>query len=232
MRLSVKGQPPPMFNSWEHTGDKSRRRQTLNFHDFLLLNTLAPAYHAGFGYISNEQYADDETSPLTVGATAFPNIATADDDDDSGYQVMIDLEEAEKAAKECKLSHKTVIVRSGPRGERGWDSKPSLVKRTCFDNEELDIPEALNWYELPTRPGKSKDFVGPLSERPYIHVIDPYDEIELRSEEKDERLTIDDVLFACRGLCCGPDRSVGEFAVLSDDGSTLMLQAEIDNWST
>ena len=74
--------------------------------------------------------------------------------------------------------------------------------------------------------------VGPLSERPYIRVTNLYEQIELMSDIKGAPISIDDILFANRGLFCGPDRSIDGFTVLEDNGSTLTLLLEVDNWST
>jgi hypothetical protein len=65
-----------------------------------------------------------------------------------------------------------------------------------------------------------------------ITVTDIVSNIEISSEKKDEPITIGDILFASRALCIGPDRSVDQYQVLSDDGITLILFADIDNWST
>lgn len=215
------------FLSWDSNGTKAGYRQTLKFEDLLTLNMLARSYHAGFGYDMEKQYSH-EPDALIMGSMLYPDLVSWDEEDD-GYTSEINLEEAERMAKEYKLLHKKIILRLTPPGESAWNELPSPTKRTWFDDHDV-VQKKMDWYELPVRSlKKGKPFVGPLSERPYIQVTEPYEEIEINKEGP---VTIDDILFASRGLCCGPDRSVEEYRVLSDDGSVLMLQAEIDNWST
>lgn len=159
-----------------------------------------------------------------------------DESEDNGKMVIINLETAKNTGKEYLLRHKTIVLRLNTR-ENGsnWTSKPKKVKKTWFRDKEAKI--AKFWYNLPKDKFESElrgqvEFVGPLSSRKYIHIIDTFEEIELRSDEKGSQLTIDDVLFACRGLCADDTRSVESFNVLSDNGSTLLLKANIDNFST
>lgn len=216
------------FLSWSSDGEKVDYSQTLEFKDLLTLNMLARSYHAGFGYDMEQQYSD-ESDALVMGSMLYPALVSWDQGDDDNYISEINLKEAERMAKTYKLHHKKIILRLTPPGVGAWRSLPSPTRRTWFDSSDV-VAKAVDWYELPSRPhGRGKSFVGPLSDRPYIQVIEPYEEIEIN---KDGPVTIDDILFASRGLCCGPDRSVHEYRVLSDDGSTLMLEAEIDNWST
>lgn len=163
----------------------------------------------------------------------YPEIVTCEKQE-SEYDVAFNLSETEKFAKNNKLSHKTIIICLDFRSQ--WDHKPRKVKKTHFDNENV-VQKRCDWYELPARISKSSfepniSFVGPLSERPYIRVVDSYNEVKILSEKKGSQITVDDVLFASRALCGDATRSVDSYTVLSDNGSTLKLKAEIDNWST
>lgn len=159
-----------------------------------------------------------------------------DESEESEQMVIINLEDAKNAGKTHLLGHKTIVIRLNVK-EYGsnWTTKPKKVKKTFFRDKEAKI--AKFWYNLPKDKFESElrgqvEFVGPLSVRKYIHVIDTFEEIELRSDEKGSQLTIDDVLFACRGLCSDDTRSVDSFNVLSDNGSTLILKVNIDNSSS
>ncbi|XWV25339.1 putative ORFan [Tupanvirus deep ocean] len=227
------------FRSWSEDNKKQEYQHFLNFEEYTVLNFMAPLYHSAFGYNLDEHYLNNETIASPFMLELVPDIFRSKNNSDDETTIMINIDIAEKFAKSYKMRHKTIIVRLVPRGESGWKSKPNKVKRTWFRGKKDVVNTPVYWYELPTDTFKSKckesetlTFVGPLSERPYVHIIDPFEEIELRSEEKQSPLTIDDILFACRGLCTDDTRSINSFSVLSDNGSELILMADIDNWST
>jgi hypothetical protein len=155
--------------------------------------------------------------------------------DEDEEMFHIDLQKAKDLAVLYKLGHKTVIIRLDRQGESsGWREKPGKNTKMCFYGKQK---EAKYWYEFPAEmfennsKGKCQ-LLGPLSERKYIKVVDLFDEIEISSSKKKSQITIDDVLFACRGLCADDTRGIHGFDILSDDGSTLVMRADIDNWST
>lgn len=218
------------FVSW-YENKKANYHQYLKCNDLLNLNVLCHAYHAGFGYDMDEAYTTNDDSPLFI---AKDYISVIDDYEfsDDGHIITFDLNETRKLACISLLPHKTIKLRLDPIGESNWLEKPKTTKRTVFDDNDLDIVNPLPWYELPSRVGCNKPLLGPLSERRYIQVINPYEEIKLSSEDKGAPISIDDIFCAARGLCCGPDRSVDSFTVLEDNGSTLTMLLDIDNWST
>lgn len=122
-----------------------------------------------------------------------------------------------KLAKEYKFSHKKIIIKTNSQ------VRADPVKRTCFDLKDV-TQEEVDWYQLPERSVGKRVLIGPLSERPYIHIIKAYKEIEICSEEKGSRMSIDDLFFASRGLSSSPDHLIKEYNVLRDDGSTLILE--------
>ena len=224
------------FKSW-YRGQKELYKHFLSSQDMLMMNILCNAYHAGFGYSLSEEYTTDEWSPIYLGQYVLPEVitecVTSLDSDKPEYFLSIDIDAAREYALKYTLGHKTIRIRGDIVGECSWRSKPEDTKCTWFDDKDVLIDAPVPWYELPSRTTEYNHILlGALSDRQYIHVTVPYEEIEISSEDKGSPITIDDVLFACRGLCCGPDRSVSEFQVLSDDGSTLLLMADIDNWST
>jgi hypothetical protein len=144
--------------------------------------------------------------------------------------VIINLKEAERLACGYELSHKTIIVTNTVSEEDAWIEKPPKVQSTTFQGKHAKYRY---WYEFPSNIYKPQLItVGPLSERTYIHVSKLFEQIELSGDEKESHLTVDDVLFACRGLCADDKRGIERFSVLSDDGHKLVLLAHIDNWST
>jgi hypothetical protein len=152
--------------------------------------------------------------------------------------VILDLKLAKKISTTFLLKHKTIILRLHTKKHgSGWLEKPTKVKTTWFRKEDA-IKKAKYWYEFPSgifiskgkgEEGRKIKLVGPLSSRSYIHVVEEFEEIKLRSEEKGSQLTIDDVLFACRGLCSNDACSIEGFNVLSDNGSILKLKVNIND---
>lgn len=226
-----------IFKSWCRNKNKYRKSDFpyfLSFEDYSTLNFLALTYHSAFGYDLDGHSLKEEVQVQEL----FPLSIEAEDDD----MFYIKLDEAKKDACSYNIRHKTIKVRLNPQGTESWKEKPGKVTETWFRQKGHPhiLPvgatkEGVYWYEFPEDvfTGKyTKMLLGPLSDRKYIHVIDLFEEIELRSVEKKKPITIDDVLFACRGLCCDDTRSIDRFSVLSDDGETLTLMAHIDNWST
>ena len=225
------------FVSWFFTGGgiagQGSYRNVLSHRDLLMMNVIAPCYHSGFGYHIDENYVDED-SATNISRDLFPELVTVEKEDgDDSLIAHVDCQKAGQLAKEFKFHHKSVIVRNDFIGESHWRNKPSRTKQTRLDENPLSISEALDWYNLPERvTSYNYTLIGPMTDRPYIHVTNPYEQLEILSTDKRSPITLDDVLFACRGLCVGPTRSIDEFSVLSDDGSILTLLVGIDNWST
>jgi len=217
------------FKSWTDRSKKSDARHFLSFDDYSTLNFLALTYHSAFGYHLEEHYFS-KGNELCV-SELFPDFIS--EEDDGAY--YINLDKAVDLAEDYCLRHKTITVRLDLPGKSGWRSKPGKHTQSTFYKKQK---KSVYWYEFPSQSftskgdNKTRKLIGPLSGRSYIKVIDLFEEVELRSEEKGDPITIDDVLFACRGICADDTRSVEKFSVLSDDGSKLVLMAHIDNWST
>jgi hypothetical protein len=216
------------FISWSYEFKKTHFQHFLSYHDLTLLHVLAPTYHSGFGYDIDEIMPDPDMD-FVYRSNLVPNLVIAHEDE----YVLIDPRVAKIFSCSHALRHKIITVRLGAEGQQEWMHKPNKVYKTCF-HKRITTPKY--WYEFPAEKFKSPrgtcDLVGPLCDRIYIHVIDPFDEIEIRSEEKGSPITIDDVLFACRGICADDARSIQGFNILMDDGSKLVLKADIDNWSS
>lgn len=216
------------FKSWTDKGERTDYPNFLNFSKFLLLNLISKTYHSAFGYNLSEVIADN------LCMIQHDIIENYEPDDEL---MALNVKLASKLAKKTLLNHKTIIVRlDDEKNVTNWTEKPSKVSKTWFRDKEFSEKEY--WYDFPEDDfiskgnGKTLKLVGPLKDCEYIHVVDLFEKIRLSSEDKGSRLSIDDVLFACRGLCADDTRSFESFNVLSDDGSTLVLKANIDNWST
>lgn len=219
----------------------------LSFKKYTFLNAVCHTYHAGFGYTEDSAIMC-EPNALNAMKDYVGWIKRREPDvisiiDENGEEIILepeveysfDLEKVQHDANACTLGHEKVIIRLRDMGETGWNRKPSDTRRTWFDKKDVEC-EPRPWYELPARVAedtvKKLAFVGPLSERIYIKVTDPYDQVEICAKTKGAKINADDILFACRALCCGPDRSVSKFTILRDEKNILRLMASIDNWST
>jgi hypothetical protein len=209
----------------------------LSFNDLTALNALCNVYNAGLGYNNDEACL---SGPNALDALkdhvdwierVEPDQIDDGEEHDIEVEYNLDTKNAKVHAMKYYLDHDEILIRLRNDGESGWTEKPNKVKRTWFDEKDV-VKTPVPWYELPKRASKKLEFVEPLSDRKYITVTDPYDEVKISKETKGSKITIDDVLFASRALCVGADRSVFSYAVLQDDGKTLKLIADIDNWST
>lgn len=208
----------------------------LSFRNFSLLNALCNTYHAGFGYHISEQFTCETPNPLSMWeehTTWIESHRTDEDDESENPEIVYCLKPklAKSWAKNNEIKHSKVVIRLSEKGDSTWISKPKNVTKTCFDDEDV-VEKPLPWYELPVRTTKYNNTLEePLSSRKYIKVTDPYDEVVIK-KKKNVKITLDDILFASRALCCGPDRSISEYHILKDSKGVLTLIAEIDNWST
>ena len=211
-------------------------RRVLRFKEYFLLNALCKSYHSGFGYHLDEQCLDKDIagSPLLLAEyVKYKGESLTEEQDD---YVWINIEAAESLAKETKLTHSKIIIRLDYIGiESGWIKYPSKVRSTWWDDDVV-VDSPVDWYELPERLIKCRSglssLLGPISDMKYIEVTHPYDQVEINAKLKGNLITIDDILFASRALCKDPTRGPDGYSVLSDDGLTLILKANIDNFST
>jgi len=168
------------FISWSEIFKKIDTPYFLSYRDLTLLNTLAPTYHSGFGYDIDDIRPESEAD-LPYQLNLIPKLVIARDDD----YILVNTGVAEDFSTNHLLRHKTIAVRLNPEDRTGWEHKPGKINKTCFHSQ---IASLAYWYEFPAEIYKSYsktcNLVGPLSDRHYIHVIDLFDEIELRSEEK------------------------------------------------
>ncbi len=223
------------FKSWTSSGVKTSLLHFLSYEESTLLNIISRTYHSGLGYKIDEQYIEKEDILCNVQNQIIEEVDKTDDE--NCFEAFLNLDLAKSTSENYLLKHKTIILRLYTK-KSGivWNPKPNKVRTTWF--RDIQVLDAKYWYDLPSyvffsnRDKKELMLTGPLMSRPYIHVVDEFVKIRLSSEEKESQLTIDDVLFACRGLCADDTRSIQSFNVLSDNGSTLKLKVNIDNFSS
>ena len=227
------------FKSWLYYDEveiKTDFTPFLSYELYVMLNLLGKTYHSAFGYEQDEHYIkNDAISPLSLEHDMLSHEEYSDEEDTTF--VFINLKLAKKKAETTTFRHKTIILRIDVvENGSNWLEKPHKTTSTWFRQDECNPdPSPKYWYEFPESTFKSKanskihPLVGPLSSRSYIHVTEEFEEIEIRSEEKGSPITIDDVLFASRGLCKNDTQSIdGGYNVISDNGSVLILKV---NWT-
>jgi len=189
-----------------------------------VLNTLAQGYHSGLGF-------DDFEIKGDLNDEDFINLIR-EDFEYRGLNVDEVLEYIEddmfifdscllKDKAKYKILYKTVILQ--------YPSDYWRRKRTD------------EWYNNPSTWWKPYDkfkhkLLPYLNTRSYIKVNDSYMKITISAEDKGSELTIDDILFATRGLASDDTRCICEsdtkYTILYDDNETLILQPNMDNFST
>ena len=71
-----------------------------------------------------------------------------------------------------------------------------------------------------------------INSKHYIEIIKPFMEIHLHSDIKNDKLTLDDILFATRGLCGDETRTIESYKILKQTRDILTLEPDIDNYSS
>lgn len=89
-----------------------------------------------------------------------------------------------------------------------------------------------HWNSVSKWFGPRKTRLPFLSTRPWITVDEPFMQVTLSADKKGSLLTLDDILFATRVLAVDTTRTYDKFKILSENETTLVLEPEMDNWST
>ncbi len=185
-------------------------------HTMMALNFLGPLYHSGQGlkyeaYSVNKDNIDMLQDMVENGYASVYDyhdrkmFEVTDNNFRDISHIIYDLEFLRAIAQQ-RIEFKEVTIKFA---HNEWRIYPEM-----WDNREGN--------ELP-----------PLSTRNYIEVIDPFMNIRVSAEEKGQPLTIDDILFATRGLMADETRVVDEgYQLLRYDLDHLVIEPIVDNWST
>jgi hypothetical protein len=79
---------------------------------------------------------------------------------------------------------------------------------------------------------KTYKLLDTINSRNYINIIKPFMEIHIDAKIKGSKITIEDVLFASRGLCIDHQRNINSFTEIKKTKKMLILEPDIDNFST
>lgn len=201
-------------------------RSVDNEYMMFLLNTLGQAYNSGSGfdfyydvyYLKNNKYFEDFIDFIDE---AFAKNYKVMDSEENKYQrkseitsdyIMFDLEFLKKKSQ-IPVTFKTIILKYD---EGYWTyGKPHKISKPN---------RVYEWYKA--------DF----KTRPYIKVNDPFMKITISAQEKGSAITIDDILFATRGMALDNSRIItvdGGYEIVSSLGtSMIVLRPCMDNMST
>jgi len=195
-----------------------------------VLNKLGPLYHSYFGIRVAENGSTDhsgcdmETIKEAI-ENEYPvyNLDTDEDleiicdfDDRADYCIMYPYDDLIQEL-DSFIPYRTVIIKNG---NTIWNTKPD------------------HWYNKKTT--RFTNYKGNLRSLPYLNTLnyitidDPFEQVTVKSKLKGTLLTINDVLFATRGLMADETRTVDSYEIVSvsEDKKTLIVKANIDNWST
>ena len=71
-----------------------------------------------------------------------------------------------------------------------------------------------------------------LKSRKYIKIIERFMSVEINANVKGAAITLDDILFATRGLMVDGSRTIDSYEIVEIKNNKLILEPEIDNFST
>ncbi len=199
------------------------------------LRVLGPVYHSYFGFHPHVENGDIEVeididglkdrqrifNMLNEGwkAEGLPLSPESVDDipKDGLYLLTVSCEELLDQSLE-KIKYKDVILKYKENKwyemPMPWFNKPSKWWTTVLSH--------LYSFVLPH-----------LYTRPYIKVVKPFMEVHISTDKKGGPLTLNDILFAGRALALDDTRTYDEgFKLLSDKDGVLVLEPQMDNFST
>jgi hypothetical protein len=111
----------------------------------------------------------------------------------------------------------------------------TVVIKYTSDYWLYEYTELYKWYNQTSSCfyKENKDtHLPPLNTRPYIEINVPFMEIHISRQKKGQLITLDDILFATRGLMVDDTRIVDDgYKLLSYEPNVLILEPLIDNLS-
>lgn len=191
-----------------------------------ILNKLAQGYHSGLGFDRPEIRGN-------INDNDFVNLL----EEDYEYQGL----DADEIYEEFFEDEETFTFDSCLLKDK---AKLKLLYKTIILKYPVDYwykRKTDEWYNQPStwwKPyDKFKDRLLPyLNSRTYIKIDNPYMKVTISADDKGYELTIDDILFATRGLASDDTRCICEhdtqYTILYDDDNTLILRPNMDNFST
>lgn len=203
-----------------------------------ILNKLGPLYHSYFGLHPEEKSNEIEH---------FINIKNKHDKEilkeynsDNKIKIISEKTNEEIGLTDIRVNNSYLIIFDYE------ELKPELLNSVPYDEIILKYSDDYwtrvprEWYNEPSKWWTNyipylKDYVLPfLESRDYIIVEKPFYKIKISKEKKGSALTIDDILFATRGLMADDTRTVNNGYKIIEEipNKILKLEPMLDNWST
>jgi hypothetical protein len=172
------------------------------------LNALGQFYHTGDGFYQRDSPNEIYTCSSTISKKWYKKMKGRQEHDDGGG--YIDNTKAKELAQ----------------------TEITFDKITLMYKEDTWYGDCKEWWNVEYKNKRWKPKLSFLNTRKYIKVIDPFMKVEIDSKEKGSPITIDDILFAGRALAIDNTRTYEGFEVISADDNHLILEPDIDNYST
>ena len=198
------------FISWDRNKKnkyvKSEKSHFMPLYCLVALNDIS--YSSGRGLCYNEKITVDLSDPMFYQCVWHKLKDTYRDEMGNEFANYGIVPKKMLKASKLRFPHRKITIISSSQ----W----------------LNTPD--EWYE---KTAGETHALPPISSRPYIHIENKFKRVSLDSFEKRSRLTVEDVLFACRALCKDGTRDYdGGFDVINDQNGHLELQVDIDNFSS
>jgi hypothetical protein len=123
-----------------------------------------------------------------------------------------------------------------------WFLEQEAKKEVVYDTVILKYPDDYWTYGKPClldEPSEIYEWYGDFNSKPYIKINSMYEKITISSKLKGSSITIEDILFATRGMCLDGWRYVvsfnegGGYKLKERMGNNLLvLEPGLDNFST
>ena len=173
--------------------------------DFLdTLNLLGNLYNSGRGFVPKP---DNN------------KIICSLEDDEYDYDECI-----EKSKKTVNFSE--IIIKFS---KDNWYNKPI---KWYDDDDYIKKVESYNYCKKYIHLYKKYKVLDKINSKNYIKVVEPFMEIHLDKNLKQQDLTLEDILFATRSLCVDNTRRIDQYKILKQTDDMLILEPDIDNYST
>jgi len=189
----------------------------------LKLNIIAPTYNSGDG--------------LTYNSIGFPLCDSLNDND--FFNLMNKL----LTKKYIKLKkYKTITQKNHNKVFDYVEDHEIYYQKQYIDNLAIiKVPfkkvivkyQENTWYgKLRKWYDKDDNKLPKLNTHKYIKIIEEFMCIEINAYKKKSPIIFEDILFATRGLMLDNSRHVNRYTISKQKNNTLILEPDIDNFST
>ena len=187
----------------------------------VIMDTLAllgPMYIGRSGFYNDNNYVlpralsvlhDLKTQQLVDIYFNNQTIDHVEDCEDDGYHFIYDIDTL------FRLSQQTV----------------PFDKVTIKYLDDTWFGDLKKWYNRTSQ--NQKDLPPMKSRKEYIKIVEPFMEVTICAARKGRAITLEDILFATRGLMVDKTRNIdGGYKLLSQKNNHLVIEPDVDNYFT